>query len=106
MTENSVLDTPVQFFPYLMKKSVSRLLRKSKKKTFRYVKQRIIARLIGNGEIERAKRVPLPRSYKVVAKELKKQLDAPVRVKTKGGKNKIEIEFKDEDDLQRIYDSC
>ena len=48
-----------------------------------------IARLIGNGEIERAKRVPLPRSYKVVAKELKKQLDTPVRVKTTGGKNKI-----------------
>lgn len=63
-----------------------------------------IARLIGNGEIERAKRVPLPRSYKVVAKELKKQLDTPVRVKTTGGKNKIEIEFRDEDDLQRIYD--
>ncbi len=62
-----------------------------------------IARLIGNGEIERAKRVPLPRSYKIVANELKKQLDTPVRVKTTGGKNKIEIEFKDEDDLERIY---
>lgn len=62
-----------------------------------------IARLIGNGEIERAQRVPLPRSYKIVAKELKKQLDTPVRVKTTGGKNKIEIEFKDEDDLERIY---
>ena len=62
-----------------------------------------IARLYAAGGEERPKRIPAPRSFKVVAKELKRQLNAQVRVKTARGKNKIEIDFKDEDDLQRIY---
>lgn len=62
-----------------------------------------LARLIASGNEERAKRPPMPRSYKLVAKELRRQLDTQVRVKASRGKNKIEIEFKDEDDLQRIF---
>ena len=38
-----------------------------------------------------------------LVKELKSRFGAPVKVKSSGGKNKIEIEFKDEEDLQRIY---
>ncbi|MEI3376935.1 MAG: ParB/RepB/Spo0J family partition protein [Coriobacteriales bacterium] len=62
-----------------------------------------IARLVASGSGERAKRAPMPRTYKVVAKELRRELDTQVRIKSSRGKNKIEIEFKDEDDLQRIF---
>lgn len=62
-----------------------------------------IARLYAAGGLERAVKPAPPRSYKVVAKELKSRFGAPVKVKSSGGKNKIEIEFKDEEDLQRIY---
>ncbi len=62
-----------------------------------------IARLVASGSTERAKRVPLPRSYKLVAKQLRRELDTQVRIKSSRGKNRIEIEFKDEDDLQRIF---
>ncbi len=62
-----------------------------------------IARLVAAGSTERAKRAPLPRSYKLVAKQLRRELDTQVRIKSSRGKNRIEIEFKDEDDLQRIF---
>ena len=63
-----------------------------------------IARLYAVGEMERPKRPTPPRSYKAVARDLKRRFSTPVRVKTTGGKNKIEIEFADEDDLQRIFE--
>ena len=62
-----------------------------------------IARLVASGGEERARRAPTPRSYKLVARELRRELDTQVRVKSSRGKNRIEIEFKDEDDLQRIF---
>lgn len=62
-----------------------------------------LARLIASGSNERAKRAPMPRSYKLVAKELRRELDTQVRIKSSRGKNRIEIEFKDEEDLQRIF---
>lgn len=62
------------------------------------------ARLYEASGTERAKRVPYPRSYKSVAKELRKKLDVPVKVRSTRGKNKIEIEFQDEEELQRIFD--
>ena len=49
-----------------------------------------------------AKRVPAPPSGMKAAKGLTRFLSAPVRVKTVKGKNKIEIQFKDEEELQRI----
>lgn len=50
-----------------------------------------------------ASREPLPAVYKSVAKTLRETLKTNVRVKSSKGKNKIEIEFKDEDDLQRLF---
>ena len=44
-----------------------------------------------------------PKSFKTVARSLRESLETNVRVKTVKGKNKIEIEFQDEDDLQRLF---
>jgi len=63
-----------------------------------------LARLYGVNGLERAKRAASPRSYKIVARKLRQKLETSVKVTTVRGKNKIEIEFKDEDDLQRIFD--
>ncbi len=49
------------------------------------------------------KREPLPKSYRTVAKELKSKLNTNVKVKSVKGKHKIEIEFKDEEDLERLF---
>lgn len=49
------------------------------------------------------KRVPAPASFKKAARGLTKFLSVPVRVKTVQGKNKIEIQFKDEEELERIF---
>ncbi|MGI6105242.1 MAG: ParB/RepB/Spo0J family partition protein [Raoultibacter sp.] len=51
-----------------------------------------------------AKRKVMPRSYKTVARSLKETLSTNVRVKSAQGKNKIEIEFQDEEDLKRLFD--
>ena len=65
-----------------------------------------LARLMNGREkakgADAAKRVAAPPSFKKAAKGLTRFLSAPVRVKTVKGKNKIEIQFKDEDELQRI----
>lgn len=62
-----------------------------------------LARLYGTQGIERTKRLPSPRSFKIVARKLRQQLETNVRVKSVRGKNRIEIEFKDEEDLERIF---
>lgn len=49
-------------------------------------------------------RQPIPQSYKKVAKTLRDVLKTNVRVKSSKGKNKIEIEFKDESDLERLFE--
>ena len=51
---------------------------------------------------ERPPRIVTPQSYKRVARQLRVALDTNVRVKKTRGKNKIEIDFKDEDELERI----
>lgn len=48
-------------------------------------------------------RKPVPKSFKAVARALRETLKANVRVKTVQGKNKIEIEFKDEEELERLF---
>ena len=48
-------------------------------------------------------REPMPAVYKSVAKTLREALKTNVRVKSSKGKNKIEIEFKDEEDLRRLF---
>ncbi|MDR1016862.1 MAG: ParB/RepB/Spo0J family partition protein [Coriobacteriales bacterium] len=61
-----------------------------------------MARLYSVQGIERVKRAPAPRSFKIAARKLRQVLDTNVRVKSLRGKNKIEIEFKDEEDLDRL----
>ena len=61
------------------------------------------ALLLASGKEEREKRPPAPRAYKIIARELRKELDTQVKVKSSRGKNRIEIEFKDENDLERIF---
>lgn len=47
---------------------------------------------------------PAPQYFKRAARTLRQALNTTVKVKQVRGKNKIEIEFKDEDDLARIID--
>lgn len=53
---------------------------------------------------ERAVRTPLPQSFKRAARQMRLALDTNVKVKNVRGKNKIEIEFRDEDELAHIVD--
>lgn len=62
-----------------------------------------LAKLYAGRKTEAPTRVPTPKSFKKVAKGLRDALGTNVRVKTVGGKNKIEIEFKDEEELQEIF---
>ena len=43
-----------------------------------------------------------PQSYKKVARALRQVFNTNVKVKSSRGKNKIEIEFKDEEELSQI----
>jgi len=62
------------------------------------------ARLLsGNKKEPAAAREPQPKSYKTVARTLRDTLGTNVKIKSAGGKNKIEIEFKDETDLERLF---
>lgn len=64
-----------------------------------------IARLLAGREKAAStpsSRVPTPQSFKKAARSMSKILELPVCVKTVQGKNKIEIQFKDEDELQRV----
>lgn len=61
-----------------------------------------LAPLFSVGETPRAPRPVMPQSYKKAARVLRQLFNTNVKVRSTRGKNKIEIEFKDEDDLQRI----
>ena len=64
-----------------------------------------IARLFsGKRNDAPTKKEPLPKTFKTVAKALKDVLHTPVKVKSSNGKNKIEIEFQDEEDLERLFE--
>lgn len=65
-----------------------------------------LARLLSGKKSEDiTPRQPMPASYKKAAKALRETLQTNVRVKSSKGKNKIEIEFKDEEDLQRLIEA-
>lgn len=65
-----------------------------------------LARLLaGKPNKDAVRRDPLPASYKAVAKTLRDVLKRNVKVKSSKGKNKIEIEFKDECDLEKLFDA-
>lgn len=64
-----------------------------------------LAPLFSVGEAPRTPRPVMPQSYKRAARVLRQALNTNVKVKSSRGKNKIEIEFKDEEELTRILSS-
>lgn len=62
-----------------------------------------LARLFAAGHTERAPRPATPKSFKVVARQLRRRLGTNVRVKLAKDRGKIEIDFQGEEDLDRIY---
>lgn len=63
-----------------------------------------LARLLSNkGNTSGSKREPIPPRYKSVAKTMRDLFETNVRIKSSKGKNKIEIEFKDEAELERLF---
>lgn len=61
-----------------------------------------LARLIAAGGGERTPRPAAPKTFKVVARKLRRYLGTNVRVRAGKDKNKIEIEFHTEEELARI----
>ena len=64
-----------------------------------------LAPLFSVGEAPKRQKQPTPQSFKKAARVLRQHFNTNVRVKQTRGKNKIEIEFKDEDELDRILHS-
>jgi ParB family chromosome partitioning protein len=62
-----------------------------------------LARLYAAGQVERAPRSATPKSFKLVARKLRRMLGTNVRVRVTEKKGKIEIDFHGEEDLERIY---
>ena len=63
-----------------------------------------LAPLFSVTEEPRAPRPVTPQSFKRAARVLRQTLNTNVRVKNMRGKNKIEIEFKDEEELSAILE--
>lgn len=61
-----------------------------------------LAPLFSAGETPKTTRTATPQSFKKAARVLRQVFNTNVRVKSSRGKNKIEIEFKDEEELSRI----
>lgn len=61
-----------------------------------------LAPLFSAGETPKTSRPATPQSFKKAARVLRQLFNTNVRVKSSHGKNKIEIEFKDEEELSRI----
>lgn len=61
-----------------------------------------LAPLFSAGETPKTQRPATPQSFKKAARILRQVFNTNVRVKSSRGKNKIEIEFKDEEELSRI----
>lgn len=61
-----------------------------------------LAPLFSAGETPKTSRPAPPQSFKKAARVLRQVFNTNVRVKSSRGKNKIEIEFKDEEELSRI----
>ena len=86
------------------KEGRERLTRKLVEEKLSVREAEALARLFSGKKNEKAKpKTPMPKEYRKVARTLKDVLDTPVKVKSVNGKNKIEIEFKDEDDLERLF---
>lgn len=61
-----------------------------------------LAPLFSVGDAPKTPRAVTPQSFKRAARVLRQQFNTNVKVKTTRGKNKIEIEFRDEDELNSI----
>lgn len=62
-----------------------------------------LARLLAAGQAPRESKPPTPKAFRQVARSLRKRLQTNVRVRQVKDKGKIEIEFRGEDELERIY---
>lgn len=62
--------------------------------------EKLVPQFFGNSSVKR--REATPRTFKAAAKQLRETLERNVRVKQVRGKNKIEIEFEDEQDLVQL----
>ena len=86
------------------KEGRERLTRKLVEEKLSVREAEALARLFSGKKNENAKpKAPMPKEYRKVARTLKDVLDTPVKVKSVNGKNKIEIVFKDEEDLERLF---
>lgn len=86
------------------KEGRAKLTAKLKKEKLSVRETESIARLwSGKAETKKEPRPQMPKSYKTVARSLRDALQTDVHVKSSQGKNKIEIMFKDEADLERLY---
>ena len=63
-----------------------------------------LAPLFSVTNVEKPKRQPTPQAYKRAARQLRIALDTTVKVRNVRGKNKIEIEFNDEDELAALVE--
>jgi ParB family transcriptional regulator, chromosome partitioning protein len=61
-----------------------------------------LARLFAAGQIQREPRPATPKSFKMIARRLRRLFGTNVRVKQGKDKNRIEIEFRSEEELERI----
>lgn len=81
-----------------------KLTKKLKEEKLSVRETEAIARLMAGKNEKKAEDKPqTPKSYKTVARSLRDALQTDVRIKSSKGKNKIEISFKDEADLERLY---
>ena len=64
--------------------------------------ERLAPLFSGTEEAAKPRREPAPQSFKRAARELRQALNTNVKIKNVRGKNKIEIEFKDEEELSQI----
>jgi ParB family chromosome partitioning protein len=63
-----------------------------------------LSRLLAAGQsAERSPRPVSPKSYKIVARKMRRLLRTNVRVRQTANKGKIEIDFQGEEELERIY---
>lgn len=65
--------------------------------------ERIAKQLSGKKEKERKESVQAPKSYKTVARALSDSLGTEVKIRSTKGNNRIEVAFKDEADLERLF---
>lgn len=86
------------------KEGREKLTKKLKEEKLSVRETEAIARLMSiKKEDKEVVRPQVPKTYKTVARSLKDTLKTDVKIKSVKGKNKIEISFKDEADLERLF---